>query len=139
MTNISCNNTAFKGWECNERLCGKINNERELKELANVSKVDKIRTTIGNESKYLPNDDIYLTVATKKAGGQLYQGIDCIILPKDSDTEKISQNIFKSAQKAIGELFGKIAKQNTEKTQANKASTGILKHFFKIFKNGLRH
>ena len=106
------NNISFYGWEAGSGLSGKLNNEKELNELANVSKVDNIRTNISQDNKYLPSDDTYLTMSSKNVDGKLFYGIDCVILSKDTPKEKVSETIFNSAQNSIGKLYGNIAKFN---------------------------
>ncbi len=129
--NIKNNNISFKGWECNNKLAGKLNNEKELNKLADAANVDNIRTYLSKENKYLPSHNLYTTVSTKKFNDRLYHGIDCIILSKDASQEEVSKNIFESAQKSVGKLYGKLAKLATPNTEEK---VNIFKKFIKFFK-----
>ena len=128
--NITGNKVAFNGWEGNERLKGKLNNEKQLKNLANVSKVDRLITNLSKESRYLPNHDLYTTTAMKKFNGFYYHGMDCVILRKDTPKEQVSKSVFESAQKSIGKVYGKLAGLDIEPPK----KTNIFKKFLKIFK-----
>ena len=143
---ISEKNISFKSqWLADKNLIGQINNEKDLNELANVSKVDYIHTSACQNNKYLPSDNVYNTLSSKKVDGKLFYASDCIILSKDTPKDTLSESIFKSAQNAIGKLYGKIAKYNVEngieqqtfqsKSACNATkSANIIKKLFNLFK-----
>ena len=136
--------TAFTGWEPDEKLAGKLNNQEELNELANVSNVDRVSTSMLDNNKYLPRHNLYTTISSKKVHGKIVHATDCVFLSKDASVEEVSDKVFESVQSAIGKLYGRIAKQNIENnanSQAdvcqnvvNKKTTNIFKKLVQMFK-----
>ncbi len=124
------NNIAFKGWEGNERLKGRLTNEKELNNLANASGVDRLITNLSKESKYLPNHDLYTTTAIKKVNGMYYHGFDCVLLNKGTSKEQVSKSVFESAQKSVGKVYGKLAGLDIEPPK----KSNIFKKLLQIFK-----
>ncbi len=117
------NNKSIYIWHSGEGLGEKLNNEILLNELAKSAKAD-IRTNLSQNSKYLPSDNVYFTTSRKKIDGKIFFGSDCVILSKDATKEKISDSIFKSAQNAVGKLYGNIAKFKAEQAVQN----GYMQH-----------
>lgn len=140
----SINWTTFTGWEANETISGKLNNKKLLNNLAYVSKVDSIRTYKSPDNKYLPANDMYITIVSKRFDDKFCLASDCFITPKDVSVEKLSEGIFESAQSAVGKLYGKLASYvDLKETKANsdiapvlggKKSHNFLKKLFGIFK-----
>ena len=131
---LRVNNISFKGWEGNDRLAGKLNNEKELNNLAKAAKVDKLRTNLSKESKYLPHNDLYTTVATKKINGQFYHGLDCVILDKETSKEQISKTIYESAEKAVSKLYEKLGQLNIDNPPKRNPIIDYIKKICKFFK-----
>ena len=128
----SVNNISFKGWEGNERLKWRLNNEKELNKLADASKVDSLKTYLSKDSKYLPGHDLYTTIANKKVNGFFYHGIDCVILDKGTSKELVSKSIYESAEKSIGKLYGKLGYSDIDfNTKSGKEFFSKILKFFK--------
>lgn len=132
----------FKGWEPNDLLKGKLNNEKELNALSDEAKVN-IRSYKNKDSKYLPGHDMYLTTSSKKIGGRYYYASDCLIMEKGTTDEVLSKSIFESAEKSIGKLYGKLAKlkiledseaDNIVSGSVSKKSNNLFKKLLKIFR-----
>lgn len=126
------NNISFKGWEGNERLKGRLNNEKELNKLADASNVDSLKTYLSKDSKYLPSHDLYTTTATKKVNGFFYHGIDCVILNKGTSKEQVSKSIYESAEKSVGKLYGKLGHSDIDFN--TKSGNGFLNKILKLLK-----
>lgn len=104
------NNQHFTGnFETNKNLANKLNNIKELNKLAEVANVDKIRTYIKDDSKYLPRNNSFVTMTSKKVNNKIIHGFDCVLLDKKTDNETLSKKIFESAQRSLGKLYGNIA------------------------------
>ncbi len=104
------NNQYFTGnFETNKNLANKLNNIKELNKLAEVANVDKIRTYIKDDSKYLPRNNSFVTMTSKKVNNRIIHGFDCILLDKKTDNETLSKKVFESAQRSLGKLYGNIA------------------------------
>ena len=134
--------TAFRGWEANDLLKGKLNNEKELNTFSDVAKCD-IRTTKCKDNKYLPGHDVYFNVSSKKVANMNYHAIDCLITEKNIPQDKLSTSIFQSAEKSVGKLYGKLVKlkviENTAEDNLvsdliSKKSANFLKKLLKIFR-----
>lgn len=110
---IQVNPISFSGWEPSQVLkdSGKINNADVLEALANVSNVDCIRTNMV-DSQCLPFDNLYTNIVSKKVGDRFVYGVDCVILPKNASSENVSENIFMSVQRAVGDFYAKMANIN---------------------------
>ena len=128
------NNIAFKGWEGNERLKGRLTNEKELNNLANASEVDSIKTYLSKDSKYLPSHDLYTTTAIKKVNGMYYYGFDCVLLNKGTSKEQVSKSVFESAQKSVGKLYGTLAQSGIYFNTKSQSGKGFLNKILKFFK-----
>ncbi len=124
---------AFRGWEANDLLSGQLDNENELKALADAAKVD-IKSSKCSDSKYLPNHDMYLTTSTKKIDGLYYFATDCYITKKDTPKNIVSKKLFESAEKSIGKLYGILAKNNVINFKETPKSHNIFKRLLKFFK-----
>ena len=104
------NNQYFTGnFETNKNLANKLNNIKELNKLAEVANVDKIRTYIKDDSKYLPRNNSFVTMTSKKVNNRIIHGFDCILLDKKTDNETLSKKVFESSQRSLGKLYGNIA------------------------------
>ena len=116
-------------------LEGKLNNIEVLNNLAKVSDVDTIRTTMKN-SKFLPRNTFYTTVASKKIGGDVVFGFDAVILSKDATEETISKNISESAQRSRCKMWGNLAQHHTIKKSPKTDSSfkTVFKKLVNIFK-----
>ncbi len=124
---------AFSGWEANDLLNGKLNNEKELQALADEAKVD-IRSSKCKDNKYLSNHDMYLTTSTKKVGDFYYFATDCYITPKGTPKEELSEKLFVSAEKSVVKLYKKLLKNNLVNFSENQKSSNIFKKLIKFFK-----
>ena len=132
--------TAFRGWETNDLLKGKLlNNEKELTALSEETKFD-IRTTKCKDNKYLPGHDVYFTVASKKVANLNYYATDCLIIEKDIPQDKLSKSLFQSAEKSVGKLYGKLAqlKVMEDTVENHLVSDSISKKFANLFKKLLQ-
>ena len=131
--------TAFRGWEANDLLKGKLNNEKELNTLSDEAKCD-IRTCKCNDNKYLPEHDMYLTTSFKKVEGIHYYATDCLITEKGTTGAVLSKRIFESAEKSIGKLYGKLAqlKVMEDTVENHLVSDSISKKFANLFKKLLQ-
>ncbi len=110
MLRTQINNQHFTGnFETNKNLANKLNNIKELNKLAEVANVDKIRTYIKDDSKYLPRNNSFVTMTSKKVNNKIIHGFDCILLDKKTDNETLSKKVFESAQSSLGKLYGNIA------------------------------
>ena len=110
MLRTQINNQHFTGnFETNKNLANKLNNIKELNKLAEVANVDKIRTYIKNDSKYLPRNNSFVTMTSKKVNNKIIHGFDCVLLDKKTDNETLSKKIFESAQRSLCNLYGNIA------------------------------
>lgn len=121
-------------YEHSKNLDGKLDNLQELKRLAEVSDVDRIRTNLTDNSKFLTHNNIFTTVSSKIVNNEFVYGVDCVILPKEASNREICEKVFDSAQKSLGKLFGKIAKNHPATEFTNQKKTNILKRFFNLFK-----
>lgn len=130
---FNCPTITFRGWEANDLLKGKLNNEHELKALANVAKVN-IRSSKCKDNKYLSNHDMYLTTSTKKVGDFYYFATDCYITPKGTPKEELSEKLFVSAEKSVVKLYKKLLKNNLVNFSENQKSSNIFKKLIKFFK-----
>lgn len=131
--NMRISNVSFGGWKCSKELIGKLNNEKELDKLANTANIDTLSTNKSKDSKYFPSSNLYTTTAFKKLNNKCYFGFDCVILPKDTSQEKLSEKIFESSEKAIGKLLGRIALDD----KADPAKINIFQEVIKFFKKGI--
>ena len=84
-------------------------------------------------SKFLPRNTFYTTVASKKIGGDVVFGFDAVILSKDATEETISKNIFESAQRSLGKMWGNLAQHPIMRDSRNPDSS--FKSLFKKFTN----
>lgn len=110
MLRTQINNQHFTGnFEANKNLANKLNNIKELNKLAEVANVDKIRTYIKDDSKYLPRNNSFVTMTSKKVNNRIIHGFDCVLLDKKTDNETLSKKVFESAQRSLGKLYGNIA------------------------------
>ena len=116
----STSKQSFTGWEADEKLRNSVNNAKKLDRLSEVSGVDVIRTNVADNNKYLPRDNMYVTVSKKTVDNHLFYGTDCVILSKTASKEDVSERLFKSAQNSLGKLFGKIADIDIECTNSQK-------------------
>ena len=108
------NNQHFTGnFETNKNLANKLNNIKELNKLAEVANVDKIRTYIKDDSKYLPRNNSFVTMTSKKVNSRIIHGFDCILLDKNADNKTISKRVYESAQQSIGKMYRNIAKSTS--------------------------
>lgn len=132
----------FTGWEANDLLKGKLNNEKELNALSDEAKVS-LRTSKSKENKYLPGHDIYITTASKKVGFFHYYATDCLITTKGTSNDELSKDIFESAEKSIGKLYGKLAQlkvignedvNNIAHSSVSKKSNNFLKKLLQMFR-----
>ena len=86
MLRTQINNQHFTGnFETNKNLANKLNNIKELNKLAEVANVDKIRTYIKDDSKYLPRNNSFVTMTSKKVNNKIIHGFDCVLLDKKMD------------------------------------------------------
>lgn len=114
MLRTQINNQHFTGnFETNKNLANKLNNIKELNKLAEVANVDKIRTYIKDDSKYLPRNNSFVTMTSKKVNSRIIQGFDCILLDKNADNKTISKRVYESAQQSIGKMYGNLAKSTS--------------------------
>lgn len=114
MLRTQINNQHFTGnFETNKNLANKLNNIKELNKLAEVANVDKIRTYIKDDSKYLPRNNSFVTMTSKKVNSRIIHGFDCILLDKNADNKTISKRVYESAQQSIGKMYGNIAKSTS--------------------------
>ena len=114
MLRTQINNQHFTGnFETNKNLANKLNNIKELNKLAEVANVDKIRTYIKDDSKYLPRNNSFVTMTSKKVNNRIFHGFDCILLDKNTDNKTISKRVYESAQQSIGKMYGNIAKSTS--------------------------
>lgn len=123
MLRTQINNQHFTGnFETNKNLANKLNNIKELNKLAEVANVDKIRTYIKDDSKYLPRNNSFVTMTSKKVNSRIIHGFDCILLDKNADNKTISKRVYESAQQSIGKMYGNLAKStsNSSKQQTIK-------------------
>lgn len=133
--NVTFNSSslAFRGWEVNDLLKGQLDNENEFKALADAAKVD-IKSSKCPDSKYLPNHDMYLTTSTKKVDEFYYFATDCYITQKDTPKNVVSKNLFESAEKSVGKLYGILAKNNLVNLKEPKKSHNIFKKILQFFR-----
>lgn len=114
MLRTQINNQRFTGnFETNKNLANKLNNIKDLNKLAEVANVDKIRTYIKDDSKYLPRNNSFVTMTSKKVNNRIFHGFDCILLDKNADNKTISKRVYESAQQSIGKMYGNIAKSTS--------------------------
>ena len=114
MLRTQINNQHFTGnFETNKNLANKLNNIKDLNKLAEVAKVDKIRTYIKDDSKYLPRNNSFVTMTSKMVNNKIIHGFDCILLDKNADNKTISKRVYESAQQSIGKMYGNIAKSTS--------------------------
>lgn len=119
-------------YNLDKTLEGKLNNIETLKNLARVSDVDTIRTTMKN-NKFLPRNTLYATLSSKKIDGDVVFGLDVLILPKDATNETVSKSVFESAQRSLGKMWGELAKRPVMKE--SKKTDSFFKAIFKKFTN----
>ena len=74
-----------------------------------------------------------MTISSKKVNGRIYHGTDCLILSKDAGIQEVSEGIFKSAQKSIGELYGRLAERQIHEKPNTNFMTKISNVFKKLF------
>lgn len=118
MLRTQINNQHFTGnFETNKNLANKLNNIKELNKLAEVANVDKIRTYIKDDSKYLPRNNSFVTMTSKKVNNRIIHGFDCILLDKNADNKTISKRVYESAQQSIGKMYGNIAKSTSNSSE----------------------
>ena len=116
MLRTQINNQHFTGnFETNKNLANKLNNIKDLNKLAEVANVDKIRTYIKDDSKYLPRNNSFVTMTSKKVNNRIIHGFDCVLLDKKTDNETLSKKVFESAQRSLGKLYGNIATDTKNK------------------------
>lgn len=110
------NKQSFTGeYKTSNYLKNKLNNVKELETLADVSGVDSLKTNLTNDSHFLPRDDAYVTLATKRYNSHVYHGVDCVLLDKKTDNKTLSKKVFESAQRSLGKLYGNIATDTKNK------------------------
>ena len=119
-------------YNLDKTLEGKLNNIETLKNLARVSDVDTIHTTMSN-NKFLPRNTVYTTLASKKINGGVVFGFDTVILSKDAADETVSKNVFESAQRSLGKMWGNLAQHPIMRDSRNPDSS--FKSLFKKFTN----
>ena len=119
-------------YNLDKTLEGKLNNIETLKNLARVSDVDTIHTTMSN-NKFLPRNTVYTTLASKKINGGVVFGFDTVILSKDAADETVSKNVFESAQRSLGKMWGNLVQHPIMRDSRNPDSS--FKSLFKKFTN----
>lgn len=133
---IQSNSIAFNGWKPNQMLkdSGKFNKSDVLDALANASNVDFIHTNMV-ETKYLPSNYLYTNLAGKNIDGRFVYGVNCVILPKNASSDNVSEKIFESAQRAVGDFYANVAKLNlSQQVSAEASKPELLKpNIFKKF------